>query len=308
MRGDPFASDRTTRLRLVRSDGEEMVMGDGLPWVVNFDGLDGFAKLNLSVSTSKNVLTDGSSLVSKRVEEIDREVKATFVGDGRPAARASAVAFFNPRFRFAMHATVGNRTRWCEGELSGFDCPARSPRLPVEVTFTLTCTDPFWRSENGHSESFTDSRPMFGFPYVCKAKGTVGRGGRRLTYGAPASILVYDGENNIWSDGDVPCMYRIVMEASGPVTNPVFTKDGRFVKVVRSFQDGDTLTIDFESAPPRVEVNGQNAIQNCSRDSSFTGMELNPGNNLFDYSCDERDTHRPYMGVRLLYNDRYLGI
>ena len=305
---DPFAGDRTTRVRLVRSDGEELVMGDGLPWVIEFDGLDGFARLDLSVSTSQNVLTDGSSLVSKRVNETDREVKATYIGSDRPGARARAVAFFNPRFSFAMHATVGNRTRWCEGELSGFDCPARSPRLPVALTFTLTCLDPFWRSENGHTESFTDSRPMFGFPYVCKTKGTKDRSGKKLTYGAPASILIYDGENTIYNDGDVPCMYRIHTDFNGSVTNPVYTKDGRFVKVVHAFSDGDELLIDFESAPPKVEINGKTAIKNCTRDSSFTGMEMQPGDNVFDYSCDDPTNHKAYMDVQLLYNDRYLGV
>ena len=298
---------RTTRIRVVRSDGEELVMGDGMPWVIPQGGLDGFAKLNLSVSTSQNVLTDGSSLVSKRVDETDREVKATYIGPDRPGARARAVAFFNPRFSFAMHATVGNRTRWCEGELSGFDCPARSPRLPVALTFTLTCLDPFWRSEDHNDFDFGDSRPYLGWPYVSHVR-MVGPKGERHPVGNPVSVLIYDGKNTLVNTGDVEAPYAIQVRASGELVNPTITKDGKFIKVLVKMVSGDVLLIDYESRRlPQVTLNGRNVIQQCSRNSSFTGMMIQPGSNVFTFTIDNT-SNRLLADVRVLYYKRYLGV
>lgn len=293
--------------RVVRSDGETFDFRRG-GWMIVKDGFENAANLSHNVSTAKNVITDGSSLVSKRVEETDRTISAEYNGPNPDAARSAAIAFFNPRFSFELHVTYRGKSRWCAGEQTGFKASSGGIYETPTFTWTLLCLDPFWRNENGHTESFTDSRPMFGFPYVSKTKGTRDGSGRKLTYGAPASILIYDGENTIYNDGDVPCMYRIHTDFNGSVTNPVYTKDGRFVKVVHAFSDGDELLIDFESAPPKVEINGKTAIQNCTRDSSFTGMEMQPGDNVFDYSCDDPTNHKPYMDVQLLYNDRYLGI
>ena len=58
-------------LLLERSDGEELYCTGGITtngWTVSWEGLEDFLSLPLTVTTSANVLTDGSTLVSKRVE------------------------------------------------------------------------------------------------------------------------------------------------------------------------------------------------------------------------------------------------
>ena len=292
-------------LRIVRDDGEELCMSDRpvTGWFLPSGSLDGFAELDLTVDSYKNVLTDGSSLVAKRAESKDRTVDgARWIGPDADAERARAVSFFNPRHSFEAHLAYRGRTRWCVGELSGFRCEANNLNSPPELTFTLLCLDPHMRDERRHDEAFGDARPMFGFPYVSHMPST------RWAVGAPASVRVYDGKNTVFNAGDLPTYYKIRCEFSGEVKNPVFTKDGKKLGVADVFQAGDVLEVDFDAAPPKVTKNGANAIKTCTRDSSFTGMAMKVGENVFDYTCDDPDNRRGYMRVVVSWHDKYLGI
>jgi len=147
---------------------------------------------------------------------------------------------------------------------------------------------------------------MFGFPYVSHVRQQLANE-ERYPVGFLASKMLYDGLNTIYNSGDVETYYRIVCSFDGPVTNPKFTKDDRFIQVLRAFKDGDELEIDFETAPPRVLVNGTNAIQLCSRDSNFTGMQMQVGPNVFQYGGSTA-AERAYMHVQVLFYKRYLGV
>lgn len=297
-------------IRIVRSDGRELVATAGITdngWTVSWQGLEDFLTLPITVRTSANVLTDGSSFLSERVEEADRTASLVYVGPRDPrGVRDEALSFFNPRHTFAVHVTHMGVTRWCEGELTDRECLIRPERYPCEVTFTILCMDPFMRSEDHNESSLTDASPMFGFPYVSHVRQELPNG-ERYPVGFLASKMLYDGLNTIYNSGDVETYYRIVCSFDGPVTNPKFTKDDRFVQVLTTFKDGDELEIDFESAPPRVLVNGTNAIQLCSRDSNFTGMQMQVGPNIFQYEGSTA-AERAYMHVQVLFYKRYLGV
>ena len=296
-------------LRIVRSDGAEMwcsMMSDR-GWKVTQDGLDDFVDLDLQVETSPNVLTDGSTLVSKRVGEVERTCEIFYAGDGDPSAvRTKVLAFFNPKYSFEAHVTLMGVTRWCEGELSGVKCVPKPANHPCELTFSLLCLDPYMRGEDGNQNSLTDAAPMFGFPYVSHVREILPMG-EKYPVGSLASKMLYDGLNTVYNSGDVPCYYTIRMEARGTVKNPKFTKDDRFVQLVYTFKDGDVLEIDFTKAPPSVTIDGQNSIQRCSRDSNFTGMAMQVGANVFQYECENAE-NRPYMDVQIRFNKRYLGV
>ena len=293
-------------LRIVRSDGAEFVLGDSSEWVLSMNDMGDWIPMDISVSTSANVLTDGSTLVSKRVEEKDRTCRAVYWGTDRQSARANAITFFNPKHSFEAHLTYFGRTRWCEGELIAFDCPISDERTPTQITFTILCPDPYMRSEDGNFNSLTDAKPMFGFPFVSHVKETLPKG-EKYPVGFNASVLLYDGLNTVYNSGDVECYYTIHCEFNGPAKNPTFTKDDRHVQVLSTFGDGDVLEIDFTAAPPTVEINGQNAIQLCSRDSDFVQMQMSVGPSVFQYTCEDV-SNRPNMDVQIRFYKNYLGV
>ena len=298
-----------TSVRIVRSDGAELTAGGGYEggWTVSWEGLRDFNSLPISLSTSANVLTDGSTLVSKRVDECERTASIFYKGPRDPASvRDECLSFFNPKHSFAVHVTHMGRTRWCEGELADVKCEILADRFPCQATFTILCPDPYMRSEDGNQNSLTDAAPMFGFPYVSHAREVLPDGSKKPV-GSLASKMLYDGLNTVYNSGDVPCYYTIRMEAKGEIQSPTFTKDDRFIKVLDRFVAGDVLEIDFTKAPPTVTKNGVNIIGKCSRDSNFTGMAMQVGPNVFQYTCDN-SVNRPYMDVQILFHKRYLGV
>ena len=294
------------KMHIVRSDGRTLDLGDGTYWVLAMNKMDDWLDLDYTVNTSPNVLTDGSSFLAERVEEKDRTISATYWGKDRKGVRDVIVPFFNPRYTYEAHLTYFGRTRWVGGRQIGFDMPITDERTPPTLTWTLLCMDPFLRSEDHNESSLTDAAPMFGFPFVSHVRQELPNG-ERYPVGFLASKMLYDGLNTIYNSGDVETYYRIVCSFDGPVTNPKFTKDDRFVQVLRAFKDGDELEIDFETAPPRVLVNGTNAIQLCSRDSNFTGMQMQVGGNVFQYG-GSTIAERAYMHVQVLFYKRYLGV
>lgn len=287
-------------IRIVRSDGQEMSFGDGTEWVLSMNSMDDWVEMDYSVETSANVLTDGSTLVSKRVNEKDRTLSAVYWGRDRLAAREAVIAFFNPKYNFAAHLTYFGRTRWCEGEQIGFDCPIVTEHTPTQITWTLLCLDPYLRGEDIHDESMQDAYPMFTFPFQSFVPNTT------IPSGCVSSLRVYDGLNTVYNNGGVAAPFRISCEFGAAIVNPTFHINGKFVQVVTSFVAGDLLVIDFMAAPPTVTVNGENAIQKCSRDSVFVGQVLDVGSNEFWYEVEQGDVNT--MTVSIVHYDRYLGV
>lgn len=293
-------------LRMVRSDGAELVLGDGSEWVLSMNDMGDWIPMDIRVDTSANVLTDGSTLVSKRVGEKDRTCRAVYWGTDRQSARANAIAFFNPKHSFEAHLTYFGRTRWCEGELIAFDCPISDERTPTQVTFTMLCTDPYLRSESHNEAAFGDAHPMFGWPFVSHTRMAL-PDGTKHPVGFLFGKLIYDGENTVWNNGDVPTLYTVRIEAEADLVNPTITKDGRFVKMLDTLHAGDVVEIDFESTPPKMTKNGINAITLASRDSSFSDMQMQVGANVFAFSCDNAE-NRSLAKVQVLFYRKYLGV
>lgn len=291
-------------MRLVRSDGAEMVLGSTPPgWTVEPSKMENWDEFEQDISTSEKVLTDGSNLIGKRLGQIDRTASAAYLSNEKSLleARTEASVFFNPKYTFRAYLTCNGRTRWCEGELEAFKADVVKGRAVVEITFTLLCLDPYFKGTDSNDRSFTDAVPMFGFPFVSITE----RNGK--IRGFNASVLVFDGKNTVYNRGDVPCRYTVRMEAEGEIVNPSITKDGKFVRIIDTLKSGDVVEIDFQSTPPTVRKNGKNIIQACSRDSTFTGMEMQVGANVFTVTMDNEE-NRSMLKTSVLHYENFLGV
>ena len=300
---------KNTILRIVRDDGQEMTFNGYWSggWAIRQDGLDDFLDLPLTVDTSPNVLTDGSLLISHRVNECERTAQLVYAGAGDPKdVRGQALSFFNPKHSFSAYVTHLGRTRWCEGVLSAIDVPLKKAGYPCTVAFTLLCPDPYMRSTSHNEAAFGDARPMFGWPFVSHTRMAL-PDGTKYPVGFLFSETIYDGLNTVYNNGDVPTYYQVVIEAEAQLVNPTINKDGKFVKYLGTMSAGETLTIDFEASPPTVDLDGQNAITSVSRDSSFTDMEMQVGANIFNFTCDNME-NRSLAKVQVLFWRKYLGV
>lgn len=293
-------------LRIVRDDGREFAI-DNERWLIPNDGLENWAELPYSVSTEENAQYDGGVVTNRRVSVVDRSVTAELADWRENAkARAEAISFFSPKHEYEAHLTYQGRTRWCGGVQYAFKCSVGNVYEPCSFTWTILCPQPFLLSEDDYGKDIAAVEPKFGFSFM-SALDRVGTSSELAhQQGFQTGVSVFGDEVNVSNDGDVETWPRVEIRASGTVRNPSIVRDGEFfVQLVGELEDGDVLVFDFEERPPKVTVNGENAMNLVYRFSTFTEMKFEVGDNLFSFTADEGEN---VMSVSLYYRKRYLGI
>lgn len=301
------ANEARVTVRIVRSDGREWQCGTSTPWRIPSDALEDWGVLDYQIGTVANAMRDGDSILSRRVGSKDRTLRAVYHGASPATARASAITFFNSDFDFEAHVTYMGRTRWCQGVQAGFKPSMSRVYGRPEVTWTLLSPDPWMRDELGNEAAFGAAKAMRGFPFVSHVRETLADGTKHPA-GSYPSVLIFDGRNTVVNNGDKPTRYRIRIEAGGELVNPTITKDGRFVRMLLTMYAGDVLLIDFEAMPaPAVTLNGESVIMRASRDSTFTGMEMGVGDNVFSFEVDNEE-NRSLARVQVLFHAKYTAV
>lgn len=298
------------RLRIVRSDGREYTLGDN-EWRIPNDGLENWATISHGVTSVEMATRDGALVTNKRVNSIDRTVVAR-LADWRmnEAKRAEVIEFFNPKHSFEAHLLYEGRERWCSGEQIGFACSEGNIYQPASLTWTLLCSDPYLKSEDGFGKDIAAISPMFGFPWMSflpESKGT--------NDWAVVGIREYSNEVLIENDSDVESYMRIVLRFSGDVTYPYVRIGDSMVKLNTSllspsagewhFKNGDVVEIDAREAPPTVRLNGENAINLLTKDSDIMGMVIQPGSIVLSYGADRGESE---LSVSVYFHRNYLGV
>lgn len=290
--------------RIVRSDGEVFQLGYD-DWRIPNDGLENWANLPYNVSSVEIPNRDGAIVTAKRVSSVDRTITAQ-VGDPRNNAkqRAAAIRFFNPKYTYECHMTYQGRTRWTEGEQIGFKCSEGNIYEPATLTWTILCPNPYLRSESDFGRDIAEAIPMLGFPFMSFLPVSEGSA-PGCNIGFVASIREFGQIVNIENDGDVDSDMKFVMKTSYAVINPIVRIGDAFIKILHTLTKGETLILDMTTLPPKITLNGKNAIHLVDRNSSIMALKIKPGETTIEYDADDGEQ---YMSVEVFYNKQYLGI
>lgn len=291
------------KARIVRSDGQEMTIGDG-EWRIPNDGLENWANLNYSVSSVELPSYDGALVTSKRVSSVDRSIHAVCNSKEPEKARQRVIRFFNPKYTYEVHLTYMGRTRWCKGEQIGFKASEGNIHKKPELDWTILCANPYLLSEGDFGKDIAQIVPMFGFPFVSFLPEEDGS-----APGAPVGFLwsmhEFSQQVDISNDGDVPSGMRVIIRASGNVTNPLVKIGAGYIRVITPMHEGDEIVMDASSRPPKVTMNGENAMQKLDRNSSILDMVIQPGDTTIEYDADDGYQN---MSVTVKFNKQYLGV
>lgn len=291
------------KARIVRSDGQELTIGDG-EWRIPKDGLENWANLTYNVYTAELPNADGSIVTSKRVSSVDRTITAECKGDDPDGSRAFAIEFFNPKYSFEVHMTYRGRTRWCKGEQIGFKASEGNIYQAPTITWTILCANPFMQSEDDFGKDIADIAPMMGFPWVSALPikdGSV----KGANVGAVASVHTFAKSIDINNDGDVPSGMKVVMKASGKVVNPSIRLGDGWAKVLTEMEQSDVIILDCTERMPSVTFNGANAMHLVDRKSSILNLRVGTGNTTLEYDADDGYQN---LSVSVYWNKQYLGI
>lgn len=278
-------------VRLVRSDGREFSINDNY-WKIPSNGLEGFGSFNNDISIVDNAIGDGGVITSHRVSQKDRTIRAISRNvHMAEILRNEAVSFFNPKMVYKVYLTYMGKTRWAEGNIEKFDISTGNIHQPMELMVTFLFADPYLKSYEDFGKDIASISAMAGFPYLCTAE-----------QGSPTGMFNFASTVNLSNDGDVDAYCKVVIAASGSVTNPKIIINGHYVRVIDVMKDGDTIIMDFASNPPTVRKNGINYIGHCDRTSEFDKMGLLVGDSLLQYDADNGTD---FLSVSVYYNKLY---
>lgn len=291
------------KARIVRSDGQELTIGDG-NWRIPNDGLTNWANLSYNVFSSEIPAHDGAIITSKRVASVDRTIHAVCKGHNPERLRMQAIRFFNPMYTFVVHMTYMGETRWCTGEQIAFMASEGNMYKPPEITWTILCPNPFLQSEDNFGRDIAEVLGMIGFPWVSflpQEYGSI----PEVNEWAIASEHVYARKVDIKNDGDVPSAMKIIIRAKNKVLNPSIRIGEGWVKVNVEMKRGDTIELDATSLPPSVTFNGKNAMHLVDRESSILNLQIPVGVSYIEYDADDGYQN---ISATVYYNKQYLGV
>ena len=269
---------RAVQVKIIRSDNTTFVLGTNSSWRILSDGLIGFDYPKISIFSEKKAMGDGSLLIGHRVDDRDCGIVAKTT-------------------KTEMNGVLRREeTRWTEGVLQGFTCPAKNIHLPMTLTVKFYCPDVHLKSVDSFGKDIASVRPQFGFPYI----QTLPNENKIMIV---ADAFNFGKKISIVNSGDATTYPIAKINFSGSVVNPAIVKDGTFVRVKGEFKSGDILEIDCEAQT--IRKNGKNWIQHIDRASDFLGMGLDVGTSFIGFSAENGETN---MQVYIYYNILYLGI
>lgn len=289
------------KLKITRSDGKTFNIGAN-EWRIPNDGLTNWANLPYNVSSVEIPSADGSIVTSKRVGAVDRTVKAVSAEiEQNSKLRMAAISFFNPKYTFKVHITYMGHTRWCEGEQIGFKVSEGNIYEPVELTWTVLCSNPYMKSVEDYGKDIAEVVPSFGFPFYSALPESTAS----VNYGFITGAHMFAKTVDIENDGDVPSGMNVTITATGDVVNPSVTVGDGTIRVICNLRQGDILKLNAETRPPQLTLNGVNVMQKLDRASNILDMAINPGGTTIGYDAESGEQ---FMNVTVRYNRQYLGV
>lgn len=282
--------DTYVAARFVRGDGAELV-ADGSDWLLT--AIDGADAPGYELFSQDNGSGDGATVTGKRVKSRDLQLDATTLSVRRnPELREQVTAFFNPMYEYKVYLTYMGRTRWLAAELTGFKAPNDRVNVPQTFTAAFLAVKPYWQSVDDFGQDIAAITPRWGFPYM-----------DHPDYGVLVDIANFERSVNFIYDGDAPAYPVITLTADDRVTNPKIINGSACVRLIDELTAGDV--VELSTRPPRIEKNGQNVLNRVDRTSSFDGLAMQPGTNVYRYEADYGDNS---LHVVIRYNKQYLGV
>lgn len=316
-------------ITVVRDDGlgenNPKFLFGARPWLVAYEGLDGFDGLDADISTQPYAQYDGARVTGERTAAVDRTVSG--IGLGEPGdLRAQAERFFIGGRDYEVHVACDGRKRFAKARHMGLRLATDNATGHQLIEWTFLSADPYWLDEDERGFDIAEASRKRGFPFVSWTarvapepeadEGEDGPGPAALAEspvekhvrGFVAGVISH--RIRMTNDGGATAYPRFVITATGAVENPrvaIYDESGASVcsfGVSVTLGAGDELVIDFSARPTSITLNGENVSYRATPGSTLaTGIE--PGDFVLEWNADSGDAA---MSVRPYVRDRYVTI
>ena len=279
-------------------DGTSITFGARLsPFLlIDVDGLYGYES---DVNTEDNAMIDGATYYGSTVKK--RNIVLT-VGDrgAHWANRTRLYDLFRPKQKGTLTTRDGSHRREIEYIVEKVTPSGTGSVRQTEIS--LICPDPYFYAESDSDLEMGYFVSEFEFPFYSE-QGTGFEFGSMVETKSVTVNIGNDDENRDAVDG---VGLEITVTANGGVSNPVITcsqgGEEYHLKLSKDLAAGDVLTITTATGNKKIQVNGKNAINALTEDSTF--VQLKHGENTFSYGADSGAAS---MAVKVKYRMRYAG-
>jgi hypothetical protein len=281
---------KPTIFKFIRSDKKEYIFDGGNWGIVGISGID---YPTIQLFTQTNAIGNGSVKTGQRLTDREITLQARLQDAlNNEIVRQSVIQFFNSNYTFKLYITYQGVTRWIDVNIIGFSCPSINVYKPLELSVSVLALDPYFNSVDNFGKNLAEVTPFFHFPYVNLIGETI-----------PVSYFAFSTEVHILNDGDEYTNMVVTFTAKGNVTNPKLIKGDYYVEILDTMVDNDVIVMDFENLT--VTKNGTNIINKVNKESNFTEMQLEIGNNIISFEAEENSVN---LDVTVTFYKKYGGM
>lgn len=258
-------------------------------------GITGIESTDCEAMLTEYAAMDGGYLEAVRIPP--RTISVQFAIDDKKRTeelRKRLIAMFSPKKRGTLVVNRGNRARkinfYMRNRAEFTQANIMQDRLIVNVD--MVCPDPYFEDVNATTINFMKASPLLTFPFNSLAG-----------VGITAGVLTVTDRVKLVNDGDVPVGIICDITANGgTVTNPKITMNGQYVRVIKTMEIGDALSINTNKGQKNIYFNGESQFI-FDRTSVF--FELPVGENEIVISADAgvKDAKASFT-----YSFKYLGV
>lgn len=289
------------KLTFTNSRGESIVFGNSAPYILS--KIEGTGGTSTSIKTTKSPGQDGSTVHEVTLDE-------------RPLPMEGAIIARTPEEMYSLRKELsrvlnpknGAGILKYENDAGVYEIKAIAEESPVfkekhdssrKQLFMITflAPNPYWLDIYESKEEIAQWMGDFQFNFEIQSDG--------IEMGHRESSLIV----NIDNKGDVTCGMRIEFKALASVINPslfnIYTRE--YIKVKRTLEFGDKLTINTKFGNKKVELLRNGVITNVFNyiDLSSTFLQLEVGDNLLRYDAESGIEN---LDVAIYYRPLYAGV
>lgn len=230
----------------------------------------------VSINTSSNATTDGSTVNSVRVGNRNIVIYMTLEGDVEES-RIELYKYFPLKKSVTVYFKNGKRDVCIEGQVEVIECDQFTKKQIAQVS--LLCPQPYFKAVDELVSYFDEVSALFSFPFSMTAEGN------------ELSRITSNIRKSIINSGDVESGLIIDLYAIGTVVNPVIYDVFRRTHLKLNFTlgVGDHVVINTNMGSKSITLIragiSSNLLGYMLPDSTW--LTLGAGDNVFTYDADD---------------------
>lgn len=229
----------------------------------------------VSINSSSNATTDGSSINSVRVGTRNIVIYMTLGGDVEES-RLGLYKIFPLKKSITLYFKNGKRDVYIEGRVEVIECDLFTKKQIAQVS--ILCPQPYFKAAEDLVSYFSDISALFSFPFSLAAEGV------------ELSSITRNVRKSIINTGDIESGLIIDLYAVGEVLNPVIYDvfQRTHIKLKFAMLAGDRIVINTNAGAKSITlIRGgveSNIMGYMLPDSAW--LTLGAGDNVFTYDAD----------------------